>query len=523
MSLLGLDVGTTGCKAGVFSSGGQCLAMAYREYAARHPKDGWAELDSREVWARVQEVVAEVAARSAHDPVTALSVSAMGEAVTPVSRDREILGPCILSSDVRSGSGFNELLRFLGPKELFAITGNLPGVNYSLPKLLWLREHKPELYSRADRMLLWSDLVLYLLGGEPLIGYGQASRTLLFDVSGECWSERLLKLSEIEVSKLSTPVPSGTVAGRVSEHMGRKLGLPPGVKLVVGSHDQCCNALGAGIVAPGRAVCGIGTFECITPVYGRIPEPESMAQCGLNVEHHIVPGLYASFIYNQSGALVRWFRDTFARAEWQQAGPDVDIYDLLAREIPDEPTRLFTLPYFEITGTPGFVADASGVILGLKLGTTRGEILKSIMESVTLYLAEGVRALSFLGLETDEFVATGGGARSDPWLQIKADVFGVPFVRAAFTEGGVLGAALLAGVASGVFCNYAQATNAWVSRGKMFEPDARRHQIYVEKSEAFRQLFPLLRTFLSENEEREIKRRSRPRADEVRAKPAPRD
>ena len=365
MSLLGLDVGTTGCKAGVFSSEGRCLAMAYREYAARHPKDGWAELDSREVWARVQEVVAEVATRTTHDPVTALSVSAMGEAVTPVSRDREILGPCILSSDVRSGSGFNELLRILGPKELFAITGNLPGVNYSLPKLLWLREHEPELYCRADRMLLWSDLVLYLLGGEPLIGYGQASRTLLFDVIGECWSERLLKLSEIEVSKLPTPVPSGTVAGRVSENLGRKLGLPPGVKLVVGSHDQCCNALGAGIMAPGRAVCGIGTFECITPVYGRIPEPESMAQNGLNVEHHVVPGLYASFIYNQSGALVRWFRDTFATAERQQAGPDVDIYDLLAREIPDEPTRLFTLPYFEITGTPSFVADASGVILGL--------------------------------------------------------------------------------------------------------------------------------------------------------------
>jgi xylulokinase len=128
------------------------------------------------------------------------------------------------------------------------------------------------------------------------------------------------------------------------------------------------------------------------------------------------------------------------------------------------------------------------------------------MESATLYLAEGVRALSVLGLATDEFVATGGGARSDPWLQIKADVFGVPFVRSAFTEGGVLGAALLAGVATGVFRDHAEAVSAWVARGKVFEPDARRHRIYREKGAAFRQLFPLLRTFLSENEAREARR-----------------
>jgi xylulokinase len=506
MSLLGLDVGTTGCKAGAFSASGRCLATAYREYAARHPRSGWAELDGRVVWARVQETIAEVAAQTAADPVTALAVSAMGEAMTPVSRDREILAPCILSSDVRAGSGFEGLLRALGPEELFAITGNLPGLQYTLPKLLWLQEHEPALYQRADRFLLWSDLVGYLLGGEPLTSYGQANRTLLFDVRRERWSERMLSLSGLDPAKLPGVVPSGTRAGTVSDATARRLGLPPGVELVVGGHDQCCNALGAGIVEAGRAVCGIGTFECITPTYDRIPAPGPMLQHGLNVEAHVVPGVYASFIYNQSGALVRWFRDTFAVADRQLAGAGVEIFDLLAREMPAEPTRLFTLPYFEITGPPGFVVDASGVILGLKLGTTRGEILKSIMESATLYLAEGVRALSVLGLETKEFVATGGGARSDPWLQIKADVFGVPFVRSAFTEGGVLGAAMLAGVTTGVFASHAEAAAVCVARGQVFEPDPRRHRVYQEKAEAFRGLFPLLRGFLAENEAREARR-----------------
>ncbi len=506
MSLLGLDVGTTGCKAGAFTSEGRCLHLAYREYAARHPRAGWAELDSAEVWGKVQEVIAEVAARTAADPVSALAVSAMGEAMTPVSADRRILGPCILSSDVRAGSRFDALLQQLPAEELFTLTGNLPGLQYSLPKLLWLQEHEPELFRRTDRFLLWGDLITFLLGGEPCTSYGHANRTLLFDLHAERWSERMLELTGIDRAKLPAAVPSGTAAGTVSEAMAHRLGLRPGVRLVVGSHDQCCNALGAGIVDPGRAVCGIGTFECITPTFDRIPAPGPMLRNGLNVEHHVVPGVYVSFIYNQSGALVRWFRDTFARADRELAGPGADVYALLARELPSEPTRLFTLPYFEITGPPAFVTDASGAILGLKLGTTRGEILKSIMECSTLYLAEGVRALSVLGLVTSEFVATGGGARSDAWLQIKADVFGVPFVRAAFTEGGVLGAAMLAGAATGAFGSLRAAAAACVARGQVFEPDARRHALYGEKAEAFRELFPLLRRFLSENEAREARR-----------------
>jgi len=501
VSLLGIDVGTTGCKAGAFSAGGECLATAYREYPALHPRDGWAELDSRQVYARIEEVIAEVAARAAADPVTVLAVSAMGEAVTPVSAGREILGPCVLSSDVRGGPE-SVALGALSPEELWAITGNPPGLQYSLPKLAWLRAHQGELWERADRLLLWGDLVAFLLGCDPLISFSQASRTLLFDVRAERWSERMLALAGVDPRKLATPVPSGTPAGVVAPAAARRLGLPPGVVVVVGGHDQCCNALGAGIVRAGRAVCGIGTFECITPTFDRLPEPGPMVRSGLNVEHHVVPGLYVSFLYNQSGALIRWFRDTFAGADRRLWGEGTDLYEVLARELPPEPTRLFTLPYFEITGPPGFVADASGAILGLKLGTTRGEILKSIMECTTLYLAESVRALSALGVTVEEFMATGGGARSDPWLQIKADVFGVPFVRAAVTEGAMLGAAMLAGMATGTFRDAAEAVARCVRRGRAFHPDPRRHAIYQEKAEAFRKVFPLLREFLAENEAR---------------------
>lgn len=509
MSLLGIDVGTSGCKTAAFSEDGVPLATAYREYAVQHPQPAWAELDSRRVWDCVRENIAEVAARVNHDPVRALCVSSMGEAMTPVTMDRRVLGGCILSSDTRGSEYIEDLKRSISQEEFYATNPNVLGVQYSLPKLLWLREHQPELYAQADKFLLWGDFVAFMLGCEPVTDYSLANRTLLFDIHKQDWSDRLLALAGIERAKLPSLLPSGAIAGTVSASVARDLHLPGNVTVVVGGHDQCCNSLGAGVYQAGKAVCGIGTFECITPTFNHIPPAAAMLANGLNTEHHALPNLYVSFIYNQGGCLVRWFRDTFAGADRQLLPPSVDIYDQLAGEMPVEPTSLFTLPYFEITGPPGFVDNASGVILGLKTSTRRGEILKSIMESVTFYFAEGMRSLRDLGIDSSEFVATGGGAKSDRWLQIKADILGVPFVRPNITEGSILGAAILAGMATGVFSSAEEGVAKFVKRDKVFEPNPHRHRLYQEKLEEYHELFPLLREFLARHEKHDLQRFAR--------------
>jgi len=217
---------------------------------------------------------------------------------------------------------------------------------------------------------------------------------------------------------------------------------------------------------------------------------------GLNVEHHVMPGLYVSVIYNQAGSLVKWFRDTFAAAEHAAGSAKADIYEMLAAEMPEAPTRLLALPYFEMTGPPGYVADASGAIVGLKTSTGRGEILKSIMECVTFYFVGSLRVLADLGVDTSEFVATGGGARSDAWLQIKADIFGVPMVRPAITEASVLGAAMLAGIATGAFAHAEDGVKAFVQRERVFEPDPAHHRLYQERLALYEELFPTLRGLL---------------------------
>jgi xylulokinase len=422
MSLLGLDVGTTGCKAAAYSAEGLCLATSYREYPTLHPQPGWEELDAKLVLQRLWECIGEVAQETVRDPITALSISTMGEAMTPVSANREILGNSILSVDLRGAEYVEQLAAEIGQEAFYAINPNILAPNYSLPKLLWLRENQPALYENAWKFLLWGDLVAYMLGCDPLTSYSHANRTLLFNIRTEDWSAPLLAWAGIEEAKLPTPVASGMIAGQVSDSVAEELGLPKGISVVVGGHDQCCSLLGAGVHDAGKAVCGIGTVECITPTYAEIPDAEKMLARRLNVEHALLPDLYASFIYNQSGALIRWFRDTFAKADSAALKTDADIYDVLSQEMPSEPTRLLVLPHFEITGAPDFITDSAGVIAGLRTHTTRGEILKAMMESATFYFLESIHALKALGIDTSEFVATGGGAKSDPWLQIKADI-----------------------------------------------------------------------------------------------------
>jgi xylulokinase len=241
-------------------------------------------------------------------------------------------------------------------------------------------------------------------------------------------------------------------------------------------------------------VCGIGTFECLTPVFGRVADPLDMLKLGLSIEHHVLPDLYVSFVFNQSGSLVRWFRDTFASADVPPDGGDV--YDMLNGELPEGPTGLLVLPHFEEPVSPTRITDTAGVIAGLRTTTTRGEILKAIMECATLYFADSIAALRDLGVDTDRFVASGGGARSDAWLQIEADIFGVPFVRPRIAEGSLLGAAMLAGIATGVFPGPAAASEVFVAPERTFEPDEARHEAYMAKLDLYRGLYPANREIL---------------------------
>jgi xylulokinase len=211
MSLLGIDVGTTGTKAAAFTTGGHQLASAYVEYDFRHPAPGWAELDSAEVWRLIQDAIRRVVADTASDPIRAISVSSMGEAMVPVSQDRQILGPSINPNFDLRGEGCLQLLASeMDNERLYRLNGNTLGHHYSLPTLKWLKEHQPDRYRGTHKFLLWGSLVPYMLGAEPGVDFSLANRTLLFDLEQGDWSAELLDWAGLDRDKL----PDTTVASR---------------------------------------------------------------------------------------------------------------------------------------------------------------------------------------------------------------------------------------------------------------------------------------------------------------------
>lgn len=497
MSLLGIDVGTTACKAAAVRDDGTLIASAYAEYGIQEPRPGWGELDAVKVWDHVQQVVSRVAAGCKQDPVQALSVSSLGEAVVPVSADRRILGPSILNFDARGEEYLPRIGAGLSPGALYATTGLTLSNTLGLPKLLWIKEHQAQLYEQAQHFLPWSSFASFMLGADPVVDFSLASRLLCFDIEHECWSREVLDGVGFDVGKLPATAPTGTAIGTVSDAVAAKLGLPQGVAIMAGCHDQCANAVGSGAIAEGPAACGMGTYFCITPSFRKQRAPALMIERGLNTEHHAVPGQYVTFIYNQGGALLRWFRDTFAATEHRQAErKGRDVYAELIAEVPAGPSEVMVLPHFVATGPPEFVTDSAGVLAGVRLSTKRGDILKGLMEGVVFYLRACVENLSETGIEIGEYRAAGGGSRSDTWLQICADIMGQPFTRVAQNEAGIVGCAIIAGVGSGKFSSYEDGVAAMVRLGQNFTPDVRQHELYQERFERYRALWPLVRDYL---------------------------
>jgi xylulokinase len=481
MSLLGIDVGTTGCKAAAFTEDGAQITFAYDEYDFARPRPGWAELDPRAVWKKIAGVIRSAAAVRGQSPVSALSVSSFGEAVVPVGRRAEVLGPSILNSDVRGLEYLDRLGKALPAEDLYRINGNKLANFLTLPKLCWIRDNEPDLYRQAALFLPWGGFVPWMLGAEPSVDFSLAGRTLLFDLDRGSWSAWVADRSGIDIAKLPRPVASGTVIGRVSSEAARELGLPPAIPIVAGAHDQCANAVGAGVITERSAMFGMGSYLCLVPSFARRPDPGTMLALGINTERHAAPGLFVSFLYNYGGIILKWFRDTFARMDKADAAASGrDIYEILIREAPAKPSPVFILPRFGQTGPPDFSPNRDGVIAGLSLETTRGDICKAVLEGTVFHIRELVQHVAGVGMRFQELQAVGGGSKSAPWVQLCCDVLGVPLSRLQVMEAGCLGAAVIAGVGSGAYTDIAQGVTRMVHTRDRFVPDSDSRALYDE-------------------------------------------
>ncbi|MHC5054101.1 MAG: FGGY-family carbohydrate kinase [Planctomycetota bacterium] len=497
MSLLGLDVGTSGSKCVAFDSSGRILASASREYPLRHPRPGWAELDADEVWAAVEQVIGEVTSGLGGDPPQALGVSAQGEAGVLIDEGGAKLLPSPVSCDVRTVEEKAEMEAALGRVRLHEITGQLIHTTYTLVKLMWTAKHHPKAMERTWKFLCFEDYVGYRLTGATAMDWSLCGRTMLFDVRERAWSEEILSASGVRGDILPDAVAPGAVIGTVTEAMAARLGLPAGMPVVAGAHDQPAAALGGGVVEAGAAVDGTGTVECITAALAEPVINERMLESNLCCYSHAATDLYCTIVYNYTGGvLLRWYRDTlgeYARAEAASSGRDP--YDVMMVEAASVagPTGLLVLPHFTTTGTPYFDERAKGAVLGLSLATSRAEIVKALIEGITFEMKLNLDLLDKAGVPVNELRPLGGGAKSPVWMQIKADIYDRPCVELDVTEAGCLAMAMLGGVAVGEYSGLDEAVEATVRRKRAFEPDPANARAYAERFELYREVYPALK------------------------------
>jgi xylulokinase len=491
---MGVDIGTSGCKAVVFDDAGRQAAAAYREYNPAFTADGGAELDSDEVMRHCFAVIAEAAAAAAPRRVAALGISSQGEAFTALGADGRALCGAMISSDTRAVRYAREWSRDFGVERLYRITGHTAHPMFSLFKLLWLRDHRPEVWSAARKFLCFEDLLQHRLGLDPAMGWSLAARTMLFDVRRSGWDPDILSAVGLAPEQLARPLASGTVAGTLGTDMAARLGLPAGTAVVTGGHDQPCGALGAGVTEPGLAMYATGTVECITPAFAAPVFSAELQAANLCTYPHTVPGMYATVAFSLTGGnILKWFRDQFGAPEKEAAErTGRNAYELLLEAADPNPSRLLVLPYFTPTGTPYFDTRVAGAVLGLRLTSTRGEFIRALLEGVAFEMRLNLDLLDQAGCPVRELRAIGGGARSAFWNQLKADVIGKPMTTLDVTEAGCLGVAMLA--RSAVTGEALRPIAArWVRKQAVVVPDEARAAGYAQRFDAYRRLYPALR------------------------------
>ncbi len=495
MSLLGIDVGTTGCKVIAFRQDGDILAQAYGEYPLIHPQPGSSELDTNVVWDKIATGIKHVAAQTQAEPIEAISVASQGEAVTPVAADGSILTNAITTFDDRASGICEELKQHMTPLEVMQITGMPLSDIHTLPKLIWMQRNQPEVYRQVWKFLGFEDFVYFKLGIPPVVDYSLAARTMAFDIIHKTWSEKMLGLGNIDAALFPETAPSGTIIGKISPRVADELGLPRASFGVTGGHDQPCGALGAGIIRSGDVMDATGTVECITPAFTEPVINQQMIDGNFACYPHVVSGLYVTLGFVSSGGVVlRWFRDTFGQAEIAQAeASQRDVYDILLDGMPDTPATPMLLPHFTGSGTPHLDLRSKGAIVGLTLSTTKGELVKAILEGISYEIKQNLAMLQDAGVVINEIRTIGGGAKSEKWLQLKADMFGKKVVALDISEGVCLGTAILAGTAIGKYHSVEEAVEQLVRTRAIYHPRPEIARHYDEKLPTYAEIYQALR------------------------------
>lgn len=501
--IVGIDIGTTNWKVVAYDESGQPLAGLRRPVMVHEEPGGRAHYDPEEVWGFVVGGLREVARQLGPDgarQVVGIAATSMGEAGVLVDEAGLPVYPAIAWFDPRTEPQGRFWREKVDPYRVYEVTGFPPQYIASINKVMWIREHEAARFARARRWLCMADYVAFRLSGEQAMDFSLACRTMAFDIRRRTWSGELLGLAGIDPALFPPAVPSGTALGRLRPEVAEVTGLPSSAVVAAGGQDHWCGALAAGIVAPGDVLDSVGTAEAIIVVLDRPVFSRELFESGFAVGCHVVPErYYAVGALQTAGGAVEWLRAAVGELEEEaarQAGEGAaGVYRrlmALAEQAPPGSRGLLFLPHLRGAVTPPD-GLSKGAWVGLRPYHRRSELVRAVIEGLSHEFAYIVHRLAALtGTPTRRVAAIGGGARNDLWLQLKADIGGIPLEVSAIEEATTLGAALLGGVGAGIWKDPVEAARHVHRVSRTVMPRSEMTRRYRPYHELYQQLYPTL-------------------------------
>jgi xylulokinase len=484
VSVLGLDVSTTAAKAVILDRLGAVRSSAAVEYPFETPHPRWSEQDPNVWWSSAVRAIRTATDEAGRDEVEAVGLAGQMHGLVALDAQDRVLRQAILWNDQRTEAECNEIRDVLGRARLIAITGNdaLPG--FTAPKLLWVRRHEPDVWSRIAHVLLPKDLVRLRLTGDHAVDRADGAGTLLFDLAARDWSDEVVGALGIDPSWLPRTYEGPDVTGSVTGEAAEATGLRAGTPVVAGGGDQAAAAVSVGTVEPGVVSVSLGTSGVVftaTDAPRIEPEGRLHAFCHSVRERWHLMGVMLS----AAGSL-RWFRDVVA--------PDMAFADLVeeAADVPAGSDGLLFLPYLTGERTPHPDPEARGAFVGLTIHQRRAHLTRAVLEGVAFGLRDSLELAKGVGVPVSGSIrATGGGSRSTIWRRILADVLEAPVATTSTSEGAAQGAAMLAAVGVGWFATVEDACREFVRLGDVVDP-SQEARTYDDAYTRYRALYPAL-------------------------------
>lgn len=489
MSVMGIDIGTSGLKVLVISDDGNQISRQSKGYSLLTRQDGFFELDSEEVWQTIQECIrrANADAHAAGDAVTALSCSTQGEAVIPLDRHHRPLCLSPVSSDLRGYPHALEVDRRFGNHKIFTITGQMIDPIHSIYKILWWKHAQPEVFEDAALFVCFDAFLLLKLGMEAVADFSIASRMGLFNISTKEWDSELLTYVGIRRDQLPTVLNSGSYAGTIPEKISEQLGFTKSVRCYCGAHDQACSAFGSGLIDQGVHY-SIGTTECLA-LLSRSPLDDCTV--GLPSYPGVCAGTYVTLIGSQSGSRVlSWAAETFMKR-----GEEERLYELVRAIPPQTKTNVSFVSH--MAGSTLYQDPSSKASMaGVDFSTTRDEIIKALLEGITFEQAIGYKKLVERAphFDVDEFRIVGGGSTIENWVQIKSDIFNKRMMTCKCHDTGAMGAVLIAALGSGLYASPREAMRVFVEMDKDHHPHQEMGSYYQRKLSFYDEQYMAMKT-----------------------------